>query len=236
MFEAAVSAGVLRITRPGARWLSTGWNGGFHDAAAAYNISVPDGWDRTDLGTYIDERRDRAEFMDPGPALLTGVDLEHVRGARAGPVEVFATAGLSNPATLPRSPSDRVGTDGGVDDDERTPVGTVNLIVGTDHALDDGAQASLVAVSVEAKAATLLSVTGFPGTTTDAVIAGTDPTGEPATFAGSATALGQAARACVREAVTASLRSRYADEPMPNTVEDATYGLRTEQRAEVFRP
>jgi adenosylcobinamide hydrolase len=35
MFDAAVAAGVLRIRRPDARWLSTGWDGGFHDTDVA---------------------------------------------------------------------------------------------------------------------------------------------------------------------------------------------------------
>lgn len=236
MFDAAVSADVLRISRPDARWLSTGWNGGFHDTDVAYNVSVPEGWDRTDVGRYVNERRRRADFPEPGPALLTGVDLENLRGARMGPVEVYATAGLSNPAVLPMAPRETDWREDSAGSSDRSHPGTVNLIVGTDRALDDGALASLVAVAVEAKTATLLAETGFPGTTTDAVIAGTDPDGEPAAFAGSATAVGGAARACVREAVTASLRSRYSEEPMPETVADAEYGLRSEQRAEVFRP
>lgn len=236
MFEAEVSAGVVRIGRSDTRWLSTGWNGGYHDTDAAYNISVPEGWDRRDVGTYVNERRRRADFREPGPALLTGVDLEHLRGARTGPVEVFATAGLSNPAALPMELNGSTEGSDTMDPDERASPGTVNLIVGTHRALDDGALASLVGVAVEAKAATLLAETGFPGTTTDAVIAGSDPNGEPAAFAGSATAVGGAARACVREAVSASLRSRYSDEPMPSTVADATYGLRTDHRAEVFKP
>lgn len=236
MFDAAVAAGVLRIRRPDARWLSTGWDGGFHDTDVAYNVSVPQGWDRTDVGRYADERRRRADFPDPGPALLTGVDLEHLRGARIDPVEVYATAGLSNPAALPMAPSETDGRAGPAGGSDGSGPGTVNLIVGTDRALDDGALASLVSVAVEAKAATLLAETGFPGTTTDAVIAGTDPDGEPAAFAGSATTVGGAARACVRDAVTASLRSRYSAEPMPVSVADAEYGLRSEQRAEVFKP
>ena len=53
----------------GARWLSTGWNGGYRDGDAAYNISVPDGWDRTDLTAYVRERIDEAGFTAGGPAL-----------------------------------------------------------------------------------------------------------------------------------------------------------------------
>jgi len=236
VFESTVSAGVLRIKRPDTRWLSSGWAGGFHQATAAYNVAVPEEWDRQDVGAYLEQRRRTADFPDPGPALLTGVDLEHARGARAGPVEVFATAGLSNPAALPMT-VDEPGASTETDDTgEASNPGTVNLIVGTDRALDDGTLASLLALTAESKAATLIAETGFPGTTTDAVIVGSDPTGEPSAFAGSATEVGGATRVCVRDAVRASLHSRFAESLMPTTVEEATYGLRSEERAQVFLP
>lgn len=232
MFETAISEGVMQVGRPGTRWLSSGHAGGVRRGAAAYNVSVPEGFERTDLDAYLDERRERAGFGEPGPSLLTGVALRHARGARSGPVEAFATAGLSNPAALPMDP--------GGGDRDREPAGagagTVNVVLGTSRALDDGALAALHAGAVEAKTATLLAETGFPGTTTDAVVAGCDPDGDPAAFAGSATTVGAAARACVREAVRASLRSRYADESLPRSVEDADYGVKTTRRADVFVP
>lgn len=235
MFDAKIREGVLRLVRPETRWLSSGWNGGFLDANAAYNISVPDGFQRTDLDAYIDERRARAGFDRSGPALLTGVDLRHARGARCGPVEAMVTAGISNPAALPTKTDDE--TDSLVDVvDEQTGPGTVNIILGTTQALDDGSLATLLSVAVEAKAATLLAETGFPGTTTDAVIAACDPNGDEATFAGSGTPVGTAARACVRDAVSASLRSRYAKRELPSSVEDAKYGVTTEVRTETFEP
>lgn len=233
MFEPTIREGVLRLRRPETRWLSSGWNGGFWTTSTAYNISVPDGWDRTDLGTYTTERRHRAGFEPDGPALLTGVNLDHVHGARDGSVEAFVTAGISNPAALPMGPlpaSDEPPTT-----DESTDVGTVNVIVGTDRALDDAALTNLLTVAVEAKTATLLSETGFPGTTTDAVIVASDPTGEPAEFTGSATPIGNAARACVRDATRASIRSRYSDGELPSSVEDAAYGVSTTRRADVFK-
>ena len=69
MLETTRSDGVLRVSSAGegeARWLVTGWDGGYHDADAAYNISVPEGWDRTDLAAYAAERREAAGFDDPG--------------------------------------------------------------------------------------------------------------------------------------------------------------------------
>ncbi|HET7322976.1 MAG TPA: adenosylcobinamide amidohydrolase [Halococcus sp.] len=231
MFETTVSDGVLRLHRSRMRWLSTGWNGGFERAEVAYNISVPEGWERTDLDAYIEERRARAGFTTSGPTLLTGVDMKHARGARLDSVVVYATAGVSNPAALPMEP-----TGEGDSTADSHSVGTVNLIVGTTRSLDDAALANLLAVVVEAKTATLLSEAGFPGTTTDAVIVGSDETGDSALFSGSATVVGAAARACVREAVRASFRSRYAERDVPRSVVDAGYGIVTNQRAEVFTP
>jgi len=242
-FDATVVDGVLAVRRPSTRWLSTGWGGGYERADAAYNVTVPEGWERTDLDAYVAERRGSAGFESHGPSLLTGVEMRHARGARLGPVRAFATVGLSNPAALPLEPADPDTTNLDADDGsasepsaEERPVGTVNLVVGTTRALDDGALATLLGVVVEAKAATLLSLSGFPGTTSDAAVVGSVPDGETETFAGSATAVGAAARACVRDAVRASFRSRYASRDVPRSVEDADHGVVTDQRAEVFEP
>lgn len=234
MFEPAVADGVLQVRRPGTRWLSTGVDGGFIDAPAAYNVSVPTGFERTDVAAYAAERRRRAGFDAAGPALLTGVDLEHARGARAGSVETYATVGLSNPTALAVPPDTVPADDRPSNPDGGRRDGTVNLIVGTSRALDDGALATLLALVAEAKAATLTALVGFTGTTTDAVVLGTDPEGDPAGFAGSATPVGAAAIACVRDAVTASFRSRYADQAPPASVADAEYGRRADREADVF--
>jgi adenosylcobinamide hydrolase len=226
-FTATVREGVLRVRQPGARWLSTGWDGGYERADAAYNVTVPEGWERTDLTAYAAERRREAGFDDGGPTLLTGVELQHARGARLGPVVAYATAGVSNPAVLPLP-------DGGTATAPRP--GTVNLVVGTTRALAEGTLATLLGAVVEAKTATLVAETGFTGTTSDAVVVGCAPAGERATFAGSATEVGAAARACVREAVRASLDSRYAERERPESVAAAEYGVVTDERATVFTP
>jgi adenosylcobinamide hydrolase len=239
---ATVTGGVCRVAAPGGatwRWLGTdgaGAGGGFREAVAAYNVTVPEGFDRTDLAAYGRERRERTGFDAPGPTLFTGVDQRHARGARLGPVTVVATGGLSNPATLPVDAD--TGTDGSAQSDDGPPVGTVNLLVATDCALGDGTLAELLATAVEAKTATLLATTGFTGTTSDAVVVGSDPGGDPADFAGSATAVGGATRACVRDALRASLDSRYdgcADE-LPDSVADATHGVVTDAATRPFTP
>lgn len=237
MFDPTVSDGVLRVSALGARWLQTGLDGGFRDADAAYNVTVPEGFDRTDVGDYAAERRRRAGFDVPGPTLLTGVDQAHARGARAGDVVAYATVGLSNPAALPTEPGAHRGdrspaSDGGPPRRD----GTVNLLVGTNRALSDGGLAELLATVVEAKAATLIDAAGVPGTTSDAVAVAADPGGEPADFVGSSTPIGSAARACVREAIQAALAARYPDGTVPSGPEDADHGVATTRPASVFTP
>ncbi|WP_254536944.1 adenosylcobinamide amidohydrolase [Halomarina litorea] len=227
--ETAVRDGVLRVRRPHTRWLSSGWRGGFSEGETAYNVAVPEGWTDTDLDGYIRARRDRAGFAESGPTLLTGVEMRHARGARCGPVAAVATAGVSNPAELPMDPDGSA--DGG---DESSRPGTVNVLLWTGRALTDGALASLLALAAEAKAATLLARVGVPGTTSDAAVVGCERTGPPEAFAGSATEVGACARACVREAVGASLDARYPEGQWPEGVEDAEYGVATTRRASLF--
>ena len=231
MFEAETRDGVTRLRRTGTRWLSTGWSGGDREAERAYNVTVPEGWPTVDIESYLADRLSEAGFEGDGPALLTGVDQRHARIARLDSVTVLATAGLSNPATLPLGP-DREGDAPGSNPEERRP-GTVNLFVGTTCACVDGALSGLVATATEAKTATLLAETGFSGTTSDAVIVACDPAGEPVEYVGSATEVGNAVRACVRDALLASLRSRYAEKRYPESVAEAAYGIETRERATV---
>lgn len=229
MFETATAGDVLELARPGSLWLSTGWQGGRQRADAAHSITVPEGWRPDDTGEYVDRRLAEAGFDRDGPVLFTGVAAEHARGARLGPVEAYATAGLSNPAALPTDPPG-----GELPAGEYVP-GTVNVVVGAEAALSAGAMANLVAVAATARAATLLDAVGVPGTTTDATVVVADPEGPSREFSGAATTVGAAARACVREAVSAALAARYDDESPP-TVTTARYGVVTNARAEVFHP
>ncbi|WP_324663339.1 adenosylcobinamide amidohydrolase [Haloarcula sediminis] len=231
MFETTRRDGVAQLRQAGARWLSTAWDGGYVEAEAAYNVTVPTGFDRIDLDAYREERLAAAGFP-VGPTLLTGVEMVHARVATSGPVTVLSTAGLSNPAVLPVG--DEAASADETDADSGWRPGTVNLLVGVDRALSDGALATLLATAVEAKAATLCSVADAPGTTSDAVVVGTNPSAERAEFAGSATEVGVAARACVRDAVVASLRSRYDDGPPAPA--DAEYGVVTDRQSDVRAP
>lgn len=229
-FEYAVRDGVLRVGRPGTRWLATGPGGGYSRAPAAYNVTVPTGFDRTDLAAYARERRREAGFEGAGPTMLTGVAQRHARVAREGPVACVATAGLSNPAAF-------AGDEGGTVSGRATRrPGTVNLVVGTTRALAAGTLATLLATAVEAKTATLSEAVGFTGTTSDAVVVGAAPRGERADFAGSATEVGRATRVCVRAAVEASLASRYDEESPPASVQEAEHGVLTGGDPAVFAP
>ena len=232
-----VRANACRVRAPAEwAWLVTGRRDGDRRARAAYNVTVPEGFDRTDLDAYARERRAEAGFDAAGPTLLTGVSMRHARVAARGPVTVVATGGLSNPATLPVDEGPVHGSP--APDTDAPPFGTVNLLVATDRALAPGTRAELLATAVEAKTGTLLPTTGFTGTTSDAVVVGCDPAGAPATFAGSATAVGAATRACVRDALLAALRSRYADREgeLPTAVPDADHGVVTDGPTRVFEP
>jgi len=250
VFGSTVREGVCRLRRPGTRWLSTGPAGGESRADAAYLLSVPEGWGDVDIPAYVRARLDDAGFEadPPGPALLTGVSVRHARRARLGEVEAVVTAGVSNPAALPVDGAGGFGgaeggsVDGdppegadGADTSDRRHDGTVNVVVGTTRALAPGALPNLVAVAAEAKAATLLALVGVPGTTSDAVLVGCDPTGEEAAFSGSATPVGAAARVCVRDALSAALGSRYTAESPPASVDAAEHGVVSDARARVDR-
>ncbi|MFC7115770.1 adenosylcobinamide amidohydrolase [Natronoarchaeum sp. GCM10025703] len=250
MAEPRVRDGVLQLSAPGTTWLSTGWNGGRSRADAAYNCTVPEGWERTDLDRYIAERRSGAGFEREGPTLLTGVEMRNARCARmtaerdgTGAIDVFAvaTAGVSNPAVLfPGAEPDSDAHRTSDLEDSPSETGTVNLLVHVDQPATEGALANLVAVVAETKTATLLRETGFPGTTTDAVVVGaterSERTPDPLQFTGSGTPTGAAVRACVRDALLAGLAARYADGTMPDTVADAEHGVVADGSPNVFRP
>lgn len=236
MAEIAIREGVCRIAHEGS-WLVTGPEGGRREADGAAIVSVPADWSVRDLDAAARDRLATAGF-DYVPALFTAVDVATARGARLDGVCVVATAGLTNPAALPLDPAGETGDRGeqrprATETDEFRP-GTVNLVVTTDRALAPGTQATLLATVVEAKTATLLELTGFTGTTSDAVAVGSDPSGPDAPFAGAATPVGDAARACVREAVRATLDAGEYDPP--GSVGAADAGARTDRRAEVFAP
>jgi adenosylcobinamide hydrolase len=202
-------------------------------ADAAHNLTVPKGFDRTDLSAHVAER---LGSVPEGPALLTGVQQANARGARNGAVEVVATAGLSNPAVLPvgensdADASDRPTTDRGFEP------GTVNIFVCSPKPLTDGGLGGLLATAVEAKTATLSALAGCTGTTSDAIAVGCPDEDGGASFAGSATTMGNATRVCVREAIHGALAAHYDGiENIPDPT-DTPHGIVTTGSTTPFRP
>lgn len=224
--DSAVREGVVRIAHEG-EWLVTGPLGGRQSAPGAAICTVHEEFGATDLRAVAARRLERAGF-EYVPTLFTAVSVEHARAARLDGVRAIATAGLTNPAALPIEPETAT------DPAPERRVGTVNLIVTTDRALAAGTQATLLASCVEAKTATLQATTGFTGTTSDAVAVGARTDGPPAAFAGAATPVGSAARACVREALLAALAATPGEPP--ESVAAADSGVRTDRRAAVFDP
>ncbi|MFO7927702.1 MAG: adenosylcobinamide amidohydrolase [Halobacteriota archaeon] len=222
----------LTIGRPDTRWLSNGFDGGYATAAAAHNLTVEEGFDRTDLAVYAAERLGSSPI---GPTLLTGVHQTNARGARYGPIEAVATAGLSNPAVLPLEASDDQGSATPTKADSGFEPGTVNVLLGSAEPLTDGGLAGMLATVVEAKTATLLEFAGCTGTTSDAVVVGSPDRTDGAAFAGSSTEIGNAARVCVRDAVVAALNARYEGEDAP-AIDESPYGTVTSGSATVFEP
>lgn len=227
MFEITPNKGALQLEQPRSVWVSSGWDGGITTADAAYNISVPTNWEYTDLDSYAVKRRNESGFSSPGPTLFTGVSVHHAYAATVTDVTVIATAGLSNPTTIPESTGVSLGSADG------QPPGTVNLLIGVDQHLSEHALIEVLSGAVEAKTLTLYRETGIPSTTTDAVVAGCSSHGPETQFAGSATELGAATRICTRDAILASLQSHYPDQEYPTTVQDAEYGTTLSGHASV---
>lgn len=215
MFEPTRHDGVLQLASKDANWISSGWNGGITTANGAYNISVPDPWEYTDLESYAANRRHQAGFSTSGPTLFTGVSLDHAYSATDTPVTVVATVGLSNPTTY---------VDSTADPPNREPPGTVNLLIGIERTLPEHGLIEALCGAIEAKTLTLYQETGIPSTTTDAAITGCTATNNQSRYAGSATALGQAVRRCTRDAILASLHSHYPNNQYPQDQTDAEYG------------
>lgn len=234
MSDVTVRSGVCRLSIPNGRWLGTGVKGGLRVADGALNVSVPSDFDRRDLEAVVTERCATAGFEGDGPALLTAVEQRHARGAKAGSVTVVATAGLSNPAVLKSKPQQEKSDS--TDVDRYPPVGTVNLLVSTERALTEAQLAGCLASVVEAKTATLSAMTGFIGTTSDAVAVGSNRDGSQISFVGSSTEIGLKIRACVRDALRAGLEANYTDEGIPRSVEAAEHGTVVDAKTTVFAP
>jgi len=231
----------LRLRRPETRWLSTGWGGRLR-ADAAYNVSVPEGFDRTDLGAYRDdERLARAGFKseeDP-PTLFT----RRFDGPRVRRTSRIGRRVRDRRAVEPGDVAD--GSDGSDRSDGRCwRLGARRRGVdrGTAPATRYGQPGSRNDAAARRRRG------GEPrrgrgrgegrDVARDGGRAGDDERrggrrrrpDRGAAFSGSATPVGAAARVCVRDAVRASLRSRYPDGDLPGPAADAEHGVVADER------
>jgi adenosylcobinamide hydrolase len=173
---------------------SSGTAGGIRRVTSLLNHTVPHSF------TTKDPVRDvsllaRQNGLDPEQTfgLLTAVGMEHLCILKHGNIDVFVTAGVTNPD--PVHPGE-----------ETTPgPGTINIIVLIHDGLSGQALIDGVITATEAKTAALHRL-GYPfaGTTTDAVIIAADREGD-VRYAGSATPLGLRIHDAVSEGVARSL-------------------------------
>jgi adenosylcobinamide hydrolase len=121
-------------------------------------------------------------------ALLTAVEMQHVRILSDACVTVFVTAGLTNPSSF----------------------GTINIIVISSETLSEGAIAGTIITATEAKTRALIDKgLQFTGTTSDAIIVAYENSteGEPILYSGPTTPF----RLGVKEALKAYYGSDDVD-------------------------
>lgn len=188
--------------------------GGIGSARAWLNATVPGDYARTDPEADLAARAAALALPRPVVGMLTAADVRAHRHARRGVARAIATVGvghgLAAAGTRPRA---------------LPAVGTINLLVVVDAALDDGALAGAAQTAVEAKAQALAAArvpasnaAGFAtGTATDAFCIAALP-GASVRFAGPATRLG----ADIARAVFAAVHAgALADRAAPAAREEA---------------
>ena len=181
--------------------------GGIGSAHGWLNATVPTDYDRLDPDVDLAERAAALGFARPLVGMLTAVDVARVERARRGVATVFATVGvghaLAAAGTRPRVVP---------------AVGTINLLVVVDAALDDAALVGAAQTAVEAKAQALAAA-AIParnadchatGTATDSICVAALP-GGGIPFAGPATAVGADLAHAVHAAILAGARADRAD-------------------------
>lgn len=185
--------------------------GGLGRARAWLNATVPSGYARLDPATDLAERAARLRLPGPVVGMLTAVDVAHHRRVSHGGATVFATVGVGHAlAAAGRRPR------------AVAPVGTINLLVAVDAALDDAAIAGAAQTAIEAKAQALadarVPASNAPGhatgTATDAFCIAALP-GGGVPFAGPATRVGGDIARAVHGAVLAGALADSAARSAP---------------------
>jgi adenosylcobinamide amidohydrolase len=173
--------------------------GGIAPARSWLNVTVPPDYARRDPAADLAARAARLGLPGPVVGMLTAVDVRAHRRATHGAATAFATVGVGHAlAAAGRRPR------------AVASVGTINLLVVVDAALDDAALAGAAQTAVEAKAQALAEA-GVPaanaagpatGTATDAFCVAALP-GGGVPFAGPATRVGGDIARAVHAAVLA---------------------------------
>lgn len=184
--------------------------GGFVWPRVVVNLGVGDGFERTDLDTYVAERLAALGLTArPVTALLTAVDVRCWTGGEADGVRAWATVAATKPTWAAR-PGGLGHRPGRTDDDPPAP-GTVNVVVALPVPLTSSALVQAVGTVTEAKAQALLHA-GVPGTGTasDAlvVLCPDSATGgqAPVPFAGVRSPWGHRLAEAVRQAVSTGMQ------------------------------
>jgi adenosylcobinamide hydrolase len=176
--------------------LSTGINGGRRRVRAIINHEVSKDFDHSDPVAYMDAVASKLGVECPCFYFLTAVYMENLCVVRDQQVTAFVTAGVSNPCQVP---------------------GTINMILVVHGRMSEGALASAVITTTEAKAKALFEMGfDFTGTTTDAVAVlseelRTDVCG-PVFFeySGTGTDIGQSIYRCVKKGVEEGIKRQHA--------------------------
>lgn len=176
--------------------LSTGINGGRRRVSAILNHEVGKDFDHMDPAAYMDGVASKLVVECPCFYFLTAVYMENLCVVRDQQVTAFVTAGVSNPCQVP---------------------GTINVILVVHGRMSEGALASAVITTTEAKAKALFEMGfDFTGTTTDAVAVlseelKTDVCG-PVFFeySGTGTDIGQSIYRCVKKGVEEGIKRQHA--------------------------
>jgi adenosylcobinamide hydrolase len=173
--------------------LSSGVDGGRRAVNNILNIQVPHNFSHDDPKSYVEGMAASMTLEGGYVALLTAVEMKHVRILSDACVTVFVTAGLTNPSSF----------------------GTINIIVISSETLSEGAIAGTIVTATEAKTRALIDKgLQFTGTTSDAIVVAYDGTGEgePILYSGPATPFGRRVAKLVRLGVKEALKAHYGSD------------------------
>jgi adenosylcobinamide hydrolase len=173
--------------------LSSGVDGGRRAVKNILNIQVPHDFSHDDPKSYIEGMAASMTLEGDSLALLTAVEMQHVRILSDACVTVFVTAGLTNPSSF----------------------GTINIIVISSETLSEGAIAGTIITATEAKTRALIDKgLQFTGTTSDAIIVAYENSteGEPILYSGPTTPFGSRVAKLVRLGVKKALKAYYGSD------------------------